>query len=897
MQEAEEEEDRQSRNASSVRYDDPWRDRRALGDPFPSEPSRAEILQLPEDIAGVAPVVGKGDEAPQKTPYRGNGARSPTDTNPYTSPENDKTDDEVNIAFPGLGGFAPEDGIGNINNVLGLGSLGRAFDAPTDRSQSSSRGLGALPGLGSASAWAPGLPTAGTPSRDRPPLASFESLFPVDNGTYPSGFPPPGGFRPRLGQMLPQGMTDLEGLFDPAQDFSGLARPFGLPARETESPMRAGRNIFDDISGDEKPDAAFTTGTPPSIAAIAGRSGSFPPSLEAQMRTMVMPDRMKWQYKDHHGTTQGPFSGLEMHDWYKAGYFSPELLIKKLEDPDFEPLAQLIRKIGNSREPFLVPQVGIPHDPPPQRIFAGPSNAGGVQPPFPNSFPSFGTTLTAEQQNDLERRKQESQFLMARQKEHLAQQQLLIKMQQQIHPQPHGVFPPLNHQGSTPSLHSQPSFGNIAGAGFPPGQPMPGQMDGSFRPEAMPEDVAGFMERLVIGRTNQPPVQNDAVHAQQVEDMLNDRARLQQEQDAETQHMMQNDSSLAQAAAERHQQFHQLQSEEHVPSMPFTGQPCIPLGVKAQKPEKKVQEQSITQQVQAAVSAKSAQPIQWTRVDPTTMQPIAHPPQSSSPMPAPVAQRRQNVADTLTASSPSPAHTPSAETPSASVAPWAKEVAEVPKGPSLREIQEAEAKRAAQKEEIATAARRAALEKEVLAQQQAAAAAAQNPGLPSTSTWASGSNAPPANSSVWSKPAPVARNAPAISKKTLAQIQKEEEARKTKVTQTATAAVPSASGTGKRYADLASKNAPAQAASNGAWTTVGAGGKVKGAVPPSAPARTVSSSVAAPPRPKAASRSATIGNQAVPARGDAMEEFKKWAVKELRAHLDKSINGLCAIID
>ena len=391
-----------------------------------------------------------------------------------------------------------------------------------------------------------------------------------------------------------------------------------------------------------------------------------------------------------------------MHDWYKAGYFSPELLIKKLEDPDFEPLAQLIRKIGNSREPFLVPQVGIPHDPPPQRMFSGPSNAGGVQPPFPNSFPSFGTTLTAEQQNDLERRKQESQFLMARQKEHLAQQQLLIKMQQQIHPQPHGAFPPLNHQGSTPSLHSQPSFGNIAGAGFPPGQPgIPGQMDG-FRPEPMPEDVAGFMERLPVGRTNQtaplpggPPVQNDAMHAQQVEDMLNDRARLQQEQDAETQHMIQNDSFLAQAAAERHQQFHQLQTDqENIPPMPFIST-AIPLGLKVQAkaaPEKKPQEQSITQQVQAAVSAKSAQPIQWTRVDPTTMQPIAHPPQSSSPMPAPIAQRRQNVADTLTASSPSPAHTPSAETPSASIAPWAKEVAEVPKGPSLREIQESGSK-------------------------------------------------------------------------------------------------------------------------------------------------------------------------------------------------------------
>jgi PERQ amino acid-rich with GYF domain-containing protein len=37
---------------------------------------------------------------------------------------------------------------------------------------------------------------------------------------------------------------------------------------------------------------------------------------------------------------------------------------------------------------------------------------GGAQPPFPGSFPSFGTTLTAEQQNALERRKQEEQYLM-----------------------------------------------------------------------------------------------------------------------------------------------------------------------------------------------------------------------------------------------------------------------------------------------------------------------------------------------------------------------------------------------------------------------------------------------------------------------------------------------------
>ena len=110
-------------------------------------------------------------------------------------------------------------------------------------------------------------------------------------------------------------------------------------------------------------------------------------------------------------------------------------LVKKYEDTDYEPLAQLIRRIGNSREPFLVPQIGIPHGavsnngptawastgsgpttsagPAAMPTTTNPASAGGVQPPFASSFPSFGTTLTADQQNALERRKQEEQYLMA----------------------------------------------------------------------------------------------------------------------------------------------------------------------------------------------------------------------------------------------------------------------------------------------------------------------------------------------------------------------------------------------------------------------------------------------------------------------------------------------------
>ena len=93
------------------------------------------------------------------------------------------------------------------------------------------------------------------------------------------------------------------------------------------------------------------------------------------------------------------------------------------------------------------------------------------------------------------------------------------------------------------------------------------------------------------------------------------------------------------------------------------------------------------------------------------------------------------------------------------------------------------------------------------------------PGLPSSSTWASGASpvTPGGNgASVWAKPAQgkVATQPVSSSKKTLQQIQKEEESRKQRAAAQAAAAasafgaavpVPSA---GKRYADLAGKTNP-----------------------------------------------------------------------------------------
>jgi PERQ amino acid-rich with GYF domain-containing protein len=222
----------------------------------------------------------------------------------------------------------------------------------------------------------------------------------------------------------------------------------------------------------------------------------------------------------------------------------------------------------------------------------------------------------------------------------------------------------------------------------------------------------------------------------------------------------------------------------------------------------------------------------------------------------------------------------------------------------LKEIQEAEARNAAQREEMAAAARRAQLlaEQERLSQAQA-----QAPGLPSTANWASaGSPATPTSTgSVWNNKGQTATTAGGA-KKTLAQIQKEEEARKQRLAAAAaaaqTAAVsPPATSTSKRYADLASKapaTAPVAAVSSGAWTTVGAGGKPK--PPPAAPSgpRATSGNVplaASPAKPRAvpvaSPRPVAVGSAPPSNANRALEEFTKWAKLSLGKGLNSNING------
>ncbi|XP_066536946.1 GRB10-interacting GYF protein 1 isoform X1 [Hoplias malabaricus] len=59
---------------------------------------------------------------------------------------------------------------------------------------------------------------------------------------------------------------------------------------------------------------------------------------------------MKWFYKDPQGEIQGPFTTVEMCEWFQAGYFSMTLLVKRGCDEGFQPLGDVIKMWG--RVPF-----------------------------------------------------------------------------------------------------------------------------------------------------------------------------------------------------------------------------------------------------------------------------------------------------------------------------------------------------------------------------------------------------------------------------------------------------------------------------------------------------------------------------------------------------------------
>ncbi|KAM9426100.1 GRB10-interacting GYF protein 1 isoform 2-T2 [Pholidichthys leucotaenia] len=125
---------------------------------------------------------------------------------------------------------------------------------------------------------------------------------------------------------------------------------------------------------------------------------------------------MKWFYKDPQGEIQGPFTTVEMCEWFQAGYFTMTLLVKRGCDEGFQPLGDVIKMWG--RVPF----------------------APGPSPP-----PLLGNL-------DQERLKKQQELAAAALYQQLQQQQQLFQLINRCSEQ--GMVPSMNRSMSVPDTGS-----------------------------------------------------------------------------------------------------------------------------------------------------------------------------------------------------------------------------------------------------------------------------------------------------------------------------------------------------------------------------------------------------------------------------------------------------------
>ena len=511
---------------------------------------------------------------------------------------------------------------------------------------------------------------------------------------------------------------------------------------------------------------------------------TLPPPPPQTTRVMNMADKLKWVYKDPHGNVQGPFTGLEMHEWYRGGYFHPTLEVKREDDKQFEPLQTLVKKIGNQREPFLVPlpsktqtQVIPPRS---TTTLSGWNTTlfgegvgdevaakNWISPVVPGGSTLTGTTLTADQQNALERRKQEEQYMLVRQRE------MVVAAQSQVPPLQPPLVPVAPGASSTAAaagiMHPfQPLHHPYMNAAYPGYGPVHGLPMGVTHHVHSPAPVqVQTLPALDTLRTStQPPVQQPV--AQQQTPQSGQQQSSPQDQMGLQDRVYMNPWGGGPLAALSPMQLHQPQQdqlptfieepisvvEEQKPVLPEhfpePDEPHPQTLLESEPPNRKSSMPSIPLKSPSPIPESEPEPLELeSTIEPPPSPPIPIDSPGNEPMP--------------------PTAIPAVISP-ARVAPWAQRKEEVKKSLSLKEIQELESKRAAE------TAKRLAAEKQALAQaqqQQPASAAAtgqQTAALPANSTWGASSG-----TKSWAAKTTGGGMGTSPGKKSMAQIQKEEE--------------------------------------------------------------------------------------------------------------------------
>ncbi|XP_069570283.1 GRB10-interacting GYF protein 1 isoform X1 [Brachyistius frenatus] len=167
---------------------------------------------------------------------------------------------------------------------------------------------------------------------------------------------------------------------------------------------------------------------------------------------------MKWFYKDPQGEIQGPFTTVEMCEWFQAGYFTMTLLVKRGCDEGFQPLGDVIKMWGRvpfapgpSPPPLLVRQL-----PPTQRPQPNRGSAGTVSQRSANLVDGEGRMemrghFDKQGNLDQERLKKQQELAAAALYQQLQQQQLFQLINRCSE---QGMMPSMNRSMSVPDTGS-----------------------------------------------------------------------------------------------------------------------------------------------------------------------------------------------------------------------------------------------------------------------------------------------------------------------------------------------------------------------------------------------------------------------------------------------------------
>ncbi|KAK4056230.1 kinesin-like protein [Microbotryomycetes sp. JL221] len=515
-----------------------------------------------------------------------------------------------------------------------------------------------------------------------------------------------------------------------------------------------------------------------------------------------------WQYRDPSGQVH-EFSAEMMHEWYTQSFFQMDLRVRRSNELEFETLENLIRRTGNIDSPFLTA-------PPQPRAQLPPPTAVSGWPSAPSPIGRTSSTPTIQRSvSGFQSDAAQSPFLATAQSP-FGQHATPDLLTQQTQQQPQPAQQPTQQQAADawglPSVSQWDESVFRAALLGNASQMQQSPVSTSFQqaPQSAAEllrqlsqQAQGQQQQSQLGQAPAPmpasPFYN-AVPSQHNVDPWSATMLQQQQQQQQQQY-----TPVQQPAVASTQPWQTIMGSSRTASLdvatPIGTSAISPIGPpQSSRPASAAHSPTITR-----AAAPASNPMQvpqrssWESV-PTTANSEAEAPAVSTlqktnadaqpeqvESPEPVVAKDDGTAslEDDTAASPISATTTEAKT-AASIAPWLKEEEKtVLSGPSLREIQEAEAR---ESEKRKAAARAQAAQANLLAAQRLAAldASEQQQQLPITAGWASSPTSMAASKSAagsagagapWSKPGAAPASNGSVGK-SLKEIQEEEQRRK-----------------------------------------------------------------------------------------------------------------------